>query len=121
MLMFFAIFKFGIALNANLALTDGVRAGAREFAIGRGNASVYSQATQRFHSAAAMLAKDDVVLELAVDGAVCSNDASCLKALDTGAGKAATLVASYPCDLQVLGFDFAPGCMLSSRTSERVE
>ena len=33
--VFFGIVKFGIALNHNLALTDGVRAGSRQLAIAR--------------------------------------------------------------------------------------
>lgn len=120
-LMLFAILKFGIALNNNLALTDGVRAGARQFAIGRGSDTVHSDAVRSFYAAAPTIAPGKVTLALSVSGATCTDDTSCKLAMLTASGQPAELVASTPCDLRVLAFNFAPGCMLSSSTTERVE
>jgi hypothetical protein len=33
----------------------------------------------------------------------------------------ATLSATYPCDLTVLGINFAPGCRLSATATESVQ
>ena len=121
MLIFFGILRFGIALNANLALTDGVRAGARQFAIGRASTTVFTDTMARFRAATGALDAGTVTVALSVNGARCSNDATCKQALATAAGQPATMAAGYPCNLTVLGYDFAPGCTLSSQTTERVE
>ena len=121
MLLFFGILRFGVALNANLTLTDGVRAAARQFAISRASATVFTDTMARFRSSTPTLVPGNVTVALSVNGTSCSSDATCKQALATAAGLPATMVAAYPCDLSFLGFDFAPGCTLSSQTTQRVE
>lgn len=120
-LMLFAIINFGIALNNRLVLTDGARAAVRELAVGRESATVHTDTTARFKESAAALDAANLSLTIYVDNAVCASDATCKTALSAASGKPAKIVASYPCDLRVLGFDFAPACALGATTSERIE
>lgn len=118
----FGIVKFGVALNNNVALTDGVRASIRQFAIARSSTTPYSDAVARFNTSTPGLNQSTPQLTFSVNGTSCNSDTSC-KTLLTAAttGQPATLLATYACDLTILGFNAAPGCTLSSQTTERVE
>ncbi len=120
-LVLFAIVKFGLAYNQQLALTDGVRVSLRQLAVSRSTATAWTDTTNRFYGATPALNRSNVTLSVSVNGVDCSSDSACRTALSTAAGQPATLVASYPCDLNIVGFDVAPGCTLSARTTERVE
>jgi len=120
-LLLFAIITFGIVLNNQLALTDGVRTAARELAISRGQATPYANALNRFNSSITGLNQGNANLTLTVNGTACSTDGACATALSTALGQPATASATYPCSLVVLGFDFASGCTLTAATAERIE
>ena len=119
--VFFGIVKFGIALNHNLALTDGVRAGSRQLAIARSSNTAWTDAKARFAAATPLLTPASVVLTLSVNGVACTSDSDCKTKLSTAAGQPAAVTATYLCDLVIMGVDFAPACRLSSQTAERVE
>ncbi len=119
--MIFSIVKFGITINQNLSLNNGVRAAAREFAVSRSSATVYTDTVARFYASAPGLDRNVVVLTTAVNGATCASDGACQAALATAGGQPATLTATYACDLSVFGWDLIPGCTLTSQTAERVE
>lgn len=119
--MVFSVIKFGITINHNLALNNGVRAAAREFAVSRSSATVYSDTVARFRASAPGLDPGAVTLTMAVNGAACASNGACQTALAAAAGQPATLTASYACDLTVFGWDLVPGCTLTSQTAERVE
>jgi Flp pilus assembly protein TadG len=119
--MLFGIVKFGIAYNHRLALTDATRAGVRELAVGRQSPSVYTDTVSTFRGSALALSAGSTTLQLFVNGAQCTSDSSCEAALATSEGVPARLVASYPCDVEVFGVDFAPGCTLSADSTQRVE
>ena len=119
--MVFSVIKFGIAINHNLALNNGVRAAAREFAVSRSNATVYTDTVARFHASAPGLNRSAVVLTAAVNGVACASNGACQIALAAAAGQPATLTASYACDLTVFAWNLIPGCTLVSQTAERVE
>lgn len=121
MTMFFGIVKFGIALNNNLALTDGVRAGSRELAIARSSTLPWTNTKARIASATPGLTQANIALTFTVNGTPCTNDATCIAALLPAAGQPVTVTATYPCDVTIMGYDFAPTCTLSSQTTERVE
>ena len=121
--MLLGIVQFGIALNRNLLLTDGVRAGTRLLAIGRSSSTVYSDATNRLYGASSLPSTGFRSLKLYVNGAECTDDGSCktLFAPTNISGKEATIAASIGCNLVVMGIDFAPNCSLSSHSTERIE
>lgn len=119
--LLFGIIEFGVALNNKIALTDGVRVAARELAIGRGNATPRTNAQNRFGASTSGLNPASLTLTLSVQGTACSTDAACRTALTAAVGQPASAIATYPCALFVFGIDFAPGCTLTSQTTERVE
>ena len=117
----FGITRLGVAWNQRLELSDGVQAGAQQFAAGRSSETAWSDAVSRFHLATPGLSPSGAMLSLTVNGATCNTDASCRTVLDAAAGQPATLAATYPCDMRVMGVDLAPGCTLASATTRRVE
>ena len=123
MLLFvlFGIIQFGLTLNNYLVLTDGVRAGAREFAISRSSTTPYSSSKSAVTNSAANLTATSITITMRVNGTACAPDAACVTALSTASGGAALVTATYPCNLRVLWVDFASGCTLSSQTTELIE
>jgi Flp pilus assembly protein TadG len=121
--MLFAVIQFGIALNNYIELTDGVRNGARNFAISRATASgtPFTSTTSAIDSAASNLTASSITVTATVNGAACTTDAGCATALSTAAGLTATVTATYPCNLTVMSVNFAPGCTLTAQTSDLVE
>jgi len=121
----FGIVKFGTAFHQSIAMTDGVRAAARQLAIGRFNASTaYTDTVNRFNtSAPAVASVQGLKLTMTVNGTPCTDQSSCQGALTAASaqGAPATLRASFPCKLVVMGRDLAPNCTFSSQTTERVE
>lgn len=108
------IFKFGITFNHYIVLTDAVRSGARQLVISRapgvdscakGIARLKSVATPSLDTAQLTIPTPTVTT-------------SCTSLV---VGSDATMSASYPCDLSILGFNYAPSCTLTSQVTERVE
>ena len=123
--------RFGLTMNNYVILTEAVRAGARQFALSRGNTSPYTHATGRVSTAAPNLT-GGLVIKLYVDGAECTTNPGCQSALTTGYNNgasnpnlglgAAKVTGTYPCSLSVFGINFAPGgCTLTSQMTERIE
>ncbi len=112
----FAIIKFGIAINNYVVLTNAVRTGARTLAIGRGSTDPCALAITKVKNSASDL--DAAKLSVTTSyGSSCPNVSAPLVG-----GADATLTATYPCDLVILGVDLAFGsCTISSRTTERIE
>ena len=115
------LFQFGITINNYLELTDGVRAGGRQFAISRSSSTPYSASVAQVKSSAANLTAANVVVTTSINGAACASDSACTTALSGAAGGTATTTATYPCNLTVMGVNFAPSCTLKSTTSDMIE
>jgi Flp pilus assembly protein TadG len=112
LMLVMGIIECGILLNNWVILTDAVRSGGRELAISRGpSLNACTLASTRVSAAAIGLTPADITVTWAVTN-------SCT---DLAAGSDATLNATYPCRLQIMGIDFAPGCMLRASTTVRVE
>jgi Flp pilus assembly protein TadG len=121
LLMVFGMATFGIALNNYLTLTDAVRAGARTLSTSRGISTPFSSTTNSIYLSAPTLTSTSLSITLTVNGSACTGDAACATTLSASAGSASSVSASYPCNLSVMGFNFAPSCTLTSVTTERVE
>lgn len=124
----FSILKFGITLNADLQLTDGVRAAARQFSMSRSSASPYTLATTALKNATPNLTYASVggaggatSPTFTVNGTACSTDAGCATALSSAMGGTSSLTATYPCNLNIMGLNLAPNCTLTASTSDLVE
>ena len=106
-LLLFAVVQFGIVFHNYVTLTDAVRAGSRQAAVGRHVAAPEAEAEDRVRDSAANL--DQAQLEVDVsapDGWVPGADV--------------TVEASYPYSINLLGIVVASGDLTSS-TTERVE
>ena len=115
---FFAIIKMGIAINNHIEITSGARAGVRVLAVSRGSATPYRDSTAAFRSSAPNISP---TMTVTVNGTGCGSDSACQTLLKDAAGQPAVFRATTPCNLQIMGVDFAPGCQLASQTTERVE
>jgi Flp pilus assembly protein TadG len=113
LLLMLGIFKFGVAFTNYLTLTDAARNGARELAVERGQANPCAAAATAAKNAAGSLAGITVTEQFpAPDVSTCANLVS---------GEDAVVTTTYPCDLSIMGIDFAPGCTLSASATERIE
>jgi Flp pilus assembly protein TadG len=105
----FGILQGGILFNNYMALTDAVRVGARQAAVGRTATDPLGQAEARLRDAAGHLDQDD--LEVTITPA---NPSAWQQGGDV------TVKATYPYEINLLGLVVASG-QLTSETTERVE
>ena len=116
------IFSFSIALNNNEMLTGAVNTGARQLARSRGASTPYADIVTLVGQAAAGLEPSKLSVTMTVNGQSCTGDSGesgCAALLTVGAP--ASVTASYPCAIVVLGIDYAPNCTLSQTMTGRVE
>jgi Flp pilus assembly protein TadG len=118
-LLLFGLLKAGLALFNFLQLSNAVSSGVRQFSMSRDLPTPLTSTTSLMQSAAPNLASGSFSISPFVNGTLCSSDAACAGALTLGA--TAKIVATYPCDLVVVGHDFLPGCKLSAAGAARVE
>jgi len=115
----FGIARFGITFNNHIMLTDATRTGARLLAISRAQTTdPCSIAVTRIQNAS-MLTTASLTITLTINGANYTG-ASCNNTTLV-AGTDVVARVTYPCNLNVLGINFAPSCMLTAQSTERVE
>jgi Flp pilus assembly protein TadG len=114
------IFQFGIAMNQYLNLTNAAAQGALTLALSRGTTTPYTSTTAAITAAAPNLAAAQTTITVRINGVACTNDATCSAALL--AGQAALVRATYPCNLVVMGVNYAPnGCTLSAQSAQMIQ
>jgi Flp pilus assembly protein TadG len=118
LMAFMTVVKLGITINNYIEINSGTRAASRVLAISRGNTTPYSTSLAAFRSMAPNLS---VTPTMTVNSTPCSSDGACQTQLNTASGLPVIVSASLACDLVIMGFNFAPGCTLSSQTTERAE
>jgi Flp pilus assembly protein TadG len=118
LMAFMTVIKLGITINNYIEINSGTRAGARVLSISRGSATPYTDSLAAFHSMAPNLT---VTPTMTVNGTLCGSDGACQTQLNTASGLPVVVSANLACDLIIMGFNFAPGCNLSSQTTERAE
>lgn len=106
LVILFAVIQFGGAYNDYVALTDATRVGARKAAVSRNEASPAGAAEAAVRSSASDLRQAD--LDVNVSTAAWEH------------GQDVTVAATYPYEIDLLGFVVASG-ELESTTTERVE
>jgi hypothetical protein len=106
LVILFAVLQFGAVYNDYVTLTDATRVGARKGATSRHEANPEAEAEAAARNSAPGLdqAKLDVFVE----------------ATDWEHGESVSVEASYPYEIDLLGFVVASGD-LTSETTERVE
>ena len=125
----FSILKFGVTLNADLQLTDGVRAACTPILHEplqhdrhtRWQLRHFQNATHNLTYAHIGGASGATTPTFKVNGTACSSDSGCATALSTAIGGTSNLTATYPCDLNIMGVNLAPNCTLTASTSDLVE
>lgn len=108
-LVLFGVIQFGILFNNYVTLTDGVRAGARKAAVSR-------QASDPKGEAIAAVKKSAGALDWTRTGASVSVSPN----TPWAHGSEVTVAATYPYEINLVGFVLATG-LLKSETTERVE
>lgn len=116
LLVLLAILKFGLLFENYLTLTDAVRSGARTLAIGRGTANACTPAVAQVKASAGSL--NQASLSVSAANVTFTSPDSCTSLTS---GNAVTIFATYPCNLSIMGVNFAPSCSLSASATERVE
>jgi Flp pilus assembly protein TadG len=115
-----AIFQFGSAMNDYLVLTNAAAKGALTMALGRGTATPYGTTISAINAAAPNLTPASITTTVTVNGTACSTDSACSTALV--AGVSAVVKTTYPCNLTVMGINYAPnGCTLKAQTAQMVQ
>lgn len=128
-LVLLGIIQVGLTLNNYIMLTGGTQVAARQFALSRGSATPTTDTVNRLYGSTQTLTKANLTITLQVNGTACASghppadatNTACQAALNSQQGQPATVIASYPCSLKFYGHDFAPGCTLTSRTTESIE
>ena len=119
-LLMTGVFQFGIAMNQYLNLTNAVAQGALTLALSRGSTTSYSAVTSAIGSAAPNLLPAQTTITVRINGVACTTDATCSAALI--AGQPALVRATYPCNLTVMGVNYAPsGCTLTAQTTQMIQ
>jgi Flp pilus assembly protein TadG len=114
------VFQFGLAMNQYLNLTNAVAQGALTLALSRGTTTPYTATTAAIGSAAPNLAAANTTITVRINGTACTTNATCSAALI--AGQPALVRATYPCNLTVMGVNYAPsGCTLSAQTTQMIQ
>jgi Flp pilus assembly protein TadG len=106
LLVLFAVLQFGVVYNDYVTLTDATRAGARKAAVSRHESSPAAAAEAAVRNSASGLDQGDLDVDVAAT------------AWEHGAD--VTVAATYPYEIDLLGFVVASG-ELESTTTERVE
>jgi Flp pilus assembly protein TadG len=121
LLLLFALFYLGIALNNYIVLTAAAEQGAQTLSLGRGTTTPYSTATTAIDSAAQGILKTSQITQtVKIGGSSCSGDATCGALLTSGA--VALVALTYPCDLTFMGLSFGGSpCTLSAQTAAIVQ
>ncbi len=105
LLLLLGILQFGVVFNNYITLTDAVRAGARQAAVGRSVADPTGAAVSRVRASAANL--DQAQLNVSVTSAWTQ-------------GADVTVQATYPYSISLIGLVVSSG-NLTSQSTERVE
>ena len=114
------IFQFGTAMNDYLVLTNAAAKGALTIALGRGTAAPYTTTISAISAAAPNLTPANITTTVTINGTACSTDSGCSTALV--AGVSAVVKTTYPCNLTVMGVNYAPsGCTLKAQTAQMVQ
>jgi Flp pilus assembly protein TadG len=125
---------FGLVLNQYIMLWNGVGVGAAQFAITGGGASstpATAAVTAIVNSAPTLTAANISVTLTVGSNTACfsgtaasstsAGDTACSAQLQANAGNPAVVLATYPCTLTVMQYDFFPNCQLSAQVTELVE
>ena len=114
--------SLGFALNNDLQLTYATEAAAQVLSISRGQTTDPCNTTsQAVYSAAPYLTQSNISFTIVMDGhsfttPSCSGGQQYLVQFQS-----AQVTATYPCNLQIFGFNPAPSCTLKAQTTVLIQ
>jgi len=121
-----AISVFGIAFNNYLALTFATNTAAQTLSISRGQTTDPCQTTSKAaYSAAPQLTQSSLKFSIVLG----SNSVASSSANPTCSGsqqylvqaQTAKVTVTYPCNLNIMGYDPVPNCALTAQTSMLIQ
>ena len=121
LMVMLGIFRFGIALNNQLTLTQAVGTGAQFLQQIRTNTTDPCADTfAKIRSAAPYLTSSNISITVTMNGTTPSQSGnSCSGAQSNLAqGAPVQVAATYPCNLTIYGANLAPGCLLHAQVTE---
>jgi len=128
LLIMMGIFTFGIAINNYMMLNYAVSVGGRLLAVSRGQTTnPCADTAAAVYGAAPILVPANLSFTIVLNGNTYTGTSCQSASTTTGAagnlamGTTAQVTATYPCNLTVLGVNYAPGCTLTARISEMVQ
>jgi Flp pilus assembly protein TadG len=128
MLILTGMMTFGIALHNYLEMTNAVSVGARLIAISRGQTTdPCATVATAVYNAAPLLKRTSLTFSLALNGTTYPGTSCSSPDITTGAagnlvkGSDAQLTVKYPCNLKVFGYNYAPSCIMTTRTTELIQ
>jgi Flp pilus assembly protein TadG len=122
--LLFGVTTMGIVFWHYEMLVGATEAGARTFAAARGTATPYTTALSAMTNYATGLNSQSLTsgVSFSVNGqAPCTTDALCISALTNAQGTPATVKATYPCTIVIMGANLAPNCNLTQTLTESIE
>jgi Flp pilus assembly protein TadG len=118
--MLLGMFQFGSAMNNYMVLTNAAAKGALTIALSRGTTTPYTTTKSAITAAAPNLTSTSITTTVTINGTACTTDSACTTALV--AGVSAVVKTTYPCNLTVMGINYAPsGCTLKAQTAQMVQ
>jgi Flp pilus assembly protein TadG len=116
-----AMFIFGLAINQYLTLTNATTSGAQSLATARGQTTdPCAWAVTAIQAASPTLTQGSLKFYFAFNGGSMVNETSC-NSQTLVEGQNAQVKVTYPCNLTVMGVNFAPSCTLTAQTAEAIE
>ena len=119
LMLIFGIVKFGILLGQYTTLTNATSYGARTLAVSRGAGTgpptACALAQTALQNAATTLSASQISISITFPSPDNSTCASLVP------GESANILATYPCDLEILFLNVWPSCQLSAQTVVRIE
>jgi Flp pilus assembly protein TadG len=118
--MLLGMFQFGSVMNNYMVLTNAAAKGALTIALSRGTTTPYTTTKSAITAAAPNLTSTNITTTVTINGTACTTDSACTTALV--AGVSAVVKTTYPCNLTVMGINYAPsGCTLTAQTAQMVQ
>jgi len=112
--------KFGVTISHNLLLNNGAAQGAMNLALSRGTTTPYTTTVSAVTGGANGLTTASISVTVKINGTACSTDSACSTALTSGA--TGTVVATYPCDMSVMGVNYLGStCTLTATSAAMIQ
>ena len=121
MILLHGIYVFGMTFSNYIVVTSSTQAAVLQLTISRGSNTPLTDTKASVVAIAQSLNPDNITITTKVNGTACTTDGQCKTALASAAGLPAAVTVSYPCNIRVMGQNFAPSCNLASSAIGRIQ